>query len=108
MYNYYSYFEILQDLTLVKKSVIACIHHNILIIKLRSSGTNISISYLRICDHAIVLSQELGLLLNLLLSNNIQLYDIIRFVWLGKHPHTNNNLQYFGKIKKAKIFQVLL
>ncbi len=55
-----------------------------------------------------VFPQQLGLLLNLLPSNNIQLYNIIKIVWLGKRPSNNNDLRYFGRIRKAKVLEVLL
>ncbi len=55
-----------------------------------------------------VLPQQLGPLFNLLPLNNIQLHDIIRVVWLGKRPLNDNDLRYFGRIKKAKVLEVLL
>ncbi len=33
---------------------------------------------------------------------------MIRVVWLGKRPPNDNNLWYFGHIRKAKILKVLL
>lgn len=45
---------VLQDFTLVKKVLIAQVHPIIIIIKLRASGTNVSISYLKICGYLIV------------------------------------------------------
>ncbi len=107
-YTCHSYPELLKDLTLVEKVVIARAHPIISIIKLRPSGASVSTSYSRIRGHAVILPQQPGPLLNLLPSNNIQLYDIIRVVWLGKQPPNDNDLQYFGRIKKAKVLKVLL
>lgn len=55
-----------------------------------------------------VFPQQPGLLLNLLPSNNIQLHNIIRVVWLGKRPLNENDLQYFGCIRNAKVLEALL
>ncbi len=76
----------------MEEAVIALLHPIISIIKLRASGASVSASYLRIRGHAVVLPQQSGPLLNLLPSNNIQLYDIIRVVWLGKRSPNDNNL----------------
>ncbi len=107
-YTCHSYPESLKDLTLVEEAVITRAHPIISIIKLRPSGASVSASYSRIRGHAVVLSQQSGPLLNLLPSNDIQLHDIIRVVWLGKRPPNDNNLRYFGRIRKAKVLEALL
>lgn len=92
----------------MEEAIIARTNLIISIIKLRPSSANVSISYSKIWSHTVVLLQQLGPLLIFLSLNNIQLHDIIRVVWLGKWPPNNNDLQYFGYIRKAKIFEVLL
>ncbi len=91
-YTCHSYPESLKDLTLVEEAVIARAHPIISIIMLRPSGASVSASYSRIRGHAVVLPQQPGLFLNLLPSNDIQLHDIIRVVWLGKRPLNDNDL----------------
>lgn len=61
-----------------------------------------------ICIDIVVFFQQLSLLLNFLLSNNILLHNIIKVIWREKCSLNNNNLQYFGHIRKIKIFKVLL
>lgn len=56
----------------------------------------------------VIFPQQTGRLLNFLLSNNIQFYDIIRVIWLYRHPHTKDNLQYFSYFRKTKFFKALL
>ncbi len=107
-YTCHSYPESLKDLTLVEEAVIARAHPIISIIKLRPSGASISASYSRIRGHVIIFLQQPGPLLNLLPLNDIQLHNIIRVVWLGKRPPNDNNLRYFGCIKKAKVLEALL
>lgn len=97
----HSYPDVLKDFTLVEKAVIARAHPIISIIKLRPSGISVSASYSRICGHAVVLPQQPGLLLNLLLSNNFQFNNIIMVVWLGKYPHNENDIRYFGQIRRV-------
>lgn len=93
----------------MEEAVIACAYPIIPIIKLRlTSGASVFASYSKFCGHAVVLPQQPGPLLNLLPSNNIWLYDIIRVVWLRKRPHNKNYLRYFSWIRKAKILEALL
>ncbi len=107
-YTCHSYTKLLKDLTLVEEAVIAWAHPIISIIQLRPSGGNIFVSYSRVRGHAMVLPQQPGLLFNLLPSNDIQFHDIIRVVWLGKRPANDNDLRYFGRIRKAKVLEELL
>lgn len=45
---------------------------------------------------------------NLLLSSDFYLQDIICIVRLEKRHHNEDDLQYFGQIRKAKLFHALL
>lgn len=107
-YICYSHFQVPKNFTLVEKAVIAYNHPVISIIKLELSSISVSISYLRICGHFVVLLWQLDLLLNLLPLNNLQVHDIIRVVSLKKCSYYENDVQYFGWIKKVKVFKALL
>ncbi len=76
----------------MEEAVIARAHFIIFIIKLRPSGASVSIFYSRIRGYDVVLAPQPGLLLNLRLSNNIQLHNIIRVVWLEKRLSSDNDL----------------
>ena len=65
--------------------------------KLRPSGLNVYASYLQICRYIVVFFQQLDSLLNILLSSEPQLHDIIRVMWLGKYLHTDDDLTYLAE-----------
>ncbi len=96
-----------QDLTLVEEAVIAHAHPVISILKLRPAGSSLSTSYQRVCDYAVVLPQNLGLLLTLLPSSSLILHDVIQVIWAGKQPHTNVDISPFVYVKRSKILDAL-
>lgn len=102
------YPNILKNLTIVEEVVITCTYPVILILKLRLSGLSLLALYQQIHGHAMVLPQNPGPLLDLLLSSIFQLYEIIRVVWTRKQPHTIANICLFGRVRKIKILNVLL
>lgn len=55
MYTNHSYPEVLKDIILVEKAVIACAHSIISIIKLKPSSASISAFYSKICRHVMIL-----------------------------------------------------
>lgn len=69
--------NVLQDFTLIQEVIIAWAHAIIPIIKLRPSDVSNLAFYLRLYKYIVVLPKKLGLLLNVLLSRNFYLYDII-------------------------------
>lgn len=70
----------LEDLTFVEETVIAWAHLVISILKLRPVDVNTNITYQCICDHAVVLPQNSGPLLNSLLFASLVLYNVIQIV----------------------------
>lgn len=90
------YSDILKELMLVEEVVIACIHLIILIPKLKLSSASLLVLYHQIHGHVVILPQNPGLLLDLLLSNALLLDKIIKVVWASKWPHTAANILLFG------------
>lgn len=72
-----NYPNVLGNLTLVEEAVIDRAYPVILILKLRPSGTSFSTSSQQIRGHAVILLQNPGPLLTLLLLPSLQLHDII-------------------------------
>lgn len=72
-----NYLLVLEDIILVKKTIIACVYLVIFIIKLRSEKFGTIAFYQCICNHAVVFSQNLGSLLIILPSKSLALYNII-------------------------------
>ena len=107
-YIFQSYPKVFNPFTFVKEVVITWVYPIIFTMKLRLSGLSVCASYLQICRYIVVLLQQLDLLLNILLSSESQLHDIIRVIWLAKCPHTNDDLRYFGWIRKVKTLKVLM
>lgn len=73
-----------------------------------SHNWGISATYSWIRGHVVVYPQQLGLLLNLFPSSNIQLHDRVQVVWLGKRQYTKDNIRYFCQVRKAKVVKVLM
>ncbi len=74
------YSPALADLSMAEEAAIARAHPVVSIFKLRSSGAFNLVIYSRIKDHTVLLPQNPALLLTLLLSSTLALYDVIRIV----------------------------
>ena len=94
----------LEGLTLVEKALIARAHPVISILKLRpASGSKPTATYQRIRDHAVVLSQNPGLLLNILPSSTFQPHQVIKIMWASDTPHTTSQLQHHLQMRREKV-----
>lgn len=65
------------------------------IIKLKPSKTSSITFYYQIQGYTIVLSQNLGPLLIILLLNNLAPHDVICIIWINKCPYTTFNIYVF-------------
>ena len=102
------YPDVFKEITLVEEAVIARAHPIISILKLRPSGASLLASYQRIRGHAVILPQNPGPLLDMLLSNAFLLHEIIRVVWAGKRPYTAADILAFRRVRKEKVLNALL
>ena len=64
--------------------------------------------YNNIREHIITIPQNLGPLLNILLSPDLQFHDYIRVVWTGKTELTVDDLKPFMEVRKEKVIRALL
>lgn len=90
--EYQFYALVLVDLSLVKEAAITCAHPIVSIMKLKLSRGFDLAAYTYIKSHAIFLLQNLALLLNLLLSPTLELYNVIRIIWAGQERPTDSDL----------------
>ena len=97
----------LEGFTSVEEVFIARAHPVILILKLHSSKSSIAVSYQWVRGHAVMFSQNPEPLLDLLSSDTLILYDVIRIVWARDRPHTAADIQPFATVQREKILTAL-
>ena len=105
--NYQSYLPTLVDLSMAKEITIARMHPVISILKLRPSKTFNPAAYSDIKMHVVFLPQNLALLLTLLPSLILAMYNVICIVWVGQERLTNINLQHFILVRKQTLLNML-
>ena len=101
------YPSVLDDLTLTKECVIARYHPLGVIIKLRPGGRPSSISYRALRGYFIVIAQDPGPLLQILLSPELRLDSMIKVFWLDNRPPTYEDLSPFLVIRRVKVLAAL-
>lgn len=102
-----SYPPMLADLFIAKKAAIARTHPVISILKLKSFGADNPAVYFCIKCHAVLLLQNLALLLTFLPSPTIALHDIIRIVSVGQGCQIDLDFRYFIFVRKQTTLNTL-
>ncbi len=74
----------LEDLTSAEKAVIARTHPVVIILKLRPNNSFNPRTYRGVCRYSVLLPQNPGPLLTLLLLLTTSVDDVVRVVWVGK------------------------
>lgn len=98
-----SYPSILQDLTPVEECLIAKCHPIGIVLKLRPGGNSSPASYRAIRGHFIVISQDPEPLLHILPSPDLNLNNLIKVLWAGRHPPADADLRPFLLVRKLKV-----
>lgn len=101
------YLGLLNGFTSAEKAVIAKTHSVITILKLRPNNKFNSGLYRGVQGHSILLPQNPGRLLNLLLSNTTSVNDVMQVVWVGKMSSQPKQLKRFVNIWKYHIISAL-
>lgn len=98
----------LKGLTPLEEAVIARAHPCGTILKLNSKGgkTNL-VAYNAVRGHVVTIPQEVGPLLNILPSRELQFHDYIRVVWNSDKMPTAEALGKFVSIDKTKVLRAL-
>lgn len=101
------YSDIFNDLTSVKKAFITCTHLVMSVIKLKPSGFRSTVLYYWIWGHTVILIQNPGLLLTILLSSILAPYNMICIVLASKYPHTPFDICFFVYVWKIRVLKIL-
>ena len=102
-----NYSSVLENLSIAEEAIIARAHFIVTILKLRPNNRFNPGSYREIRGHTVILSQNSGPLLTLLLFNSAILEDVIRIVWLRSTSFQCKDLQKFVFVRKQQIIEVL-
>lgn len=102
-----NYPSVLEGLTLTEEYAIARCHPVGLIMKLRPGGRRSSISHRALRGHFIVIPQDLGPLLQILLSVQLRLNNLIKVFWLGAHSPSDTDLRPYLVIRKQRVLAAL-
>ena len=86
------------DLTLTEECLIARSHLIASILKLCLNDVHNSVIYNQLHDHVVVLSQDPGSLLDILLSAEIKFHEKIKMIWFGDRSSTADNLKSYLKV----------
>ena len=95
------------DLTLTEKCLIARSHLIVFILKLCSNDVHNSVIYNQLHDHVVVLPQDSGSLLDILLSAEIKFHEKIKMIWFDDRSSTADDLKSYLKIWKQVVYQML-
>lgn len=90
--------DIFSDLTSIKAVFITCVYLN---------KTGSTVSYHQIQGYMVVLPQNSGLLLTILLLSNLTLYDVIYIAWARKRLHIAFDICLFASIQRTRILEIL-
>lgn len=104
---YQHYPSIFEDLTPVEECLIAKCHPLGIVLKLRPRGHSSPVSYRAERGHFIVIPQDLEPLLQILLSPDLSLDNLIKVLWLGKNPPVEAGLRLFLLVRKLKVLAAL-
>lgn len=102
-----NYLSALENFNITEKFVIVKAHLIVTILKLRPNNIfNLGV-YKEIRDYAVLLSQNSGPLLTLLLSDLAAFKDVVYIIWLESTLFQRKNLQKLVSIRKHRIINVL-
>ena len=102
-----NYSSVLKNLITVEKYlIIKCYFINI-IFKLWSDSHFSLINYNILWEHMIIISQDFKSLLQILLSSELRLNNVIKIFWLNKSSLINRNLKLFLSVWKNKVLMIL-
>jgi hypothetical protein len=101
------YPSVLEDLTPVEECLIAKCHPVGIVLKLRPGGHSSPVSYRAVQGHFIVIPQDPEPLLHILPSPDLSLDNLIKVLWVGKHPPADADLRPFLLVRKFKVLAAL-
>lgn len=104
---YQKYFNVLNNLTAIKKAIITCINLIILVINLRSNSFGLFVLYHQIWDHIVILLQNPRLLLIRLSLSILVSHNVVCIVWASKQPYTPSDISLFAHIWRIKVLKIL-